>query len=428
MKYDVFFSISQTPVNGVKPNEATMLRNFFDQVQVADRLGFGTAWIAQAHLSTEVQKRNTKPVVPHFEGEIGLCTDFFQLAHRVFAQTSNIEVGSAVMSILCNGGPIGAAERIGNFCTLHGLNPDEKRRLHIGFSAGRFEFMARPYGIVPRDPVEEAAWPALRGQIFIEACDVFLRLLRGDVISSDDTYSTVLTRANFRSDEDWVRVQKAAHSSRGMPVDAPEIPMHKRFVFEDLKIIPQEWNRELLSLIIGSHDPRAQQFVNEVLPVKVFNLSITQPHVIEQTHQRMGEWYHEKGGAWQRDYMPRTVIIVINDDADKSQDEQDAAAQVHAKQAISSYWNALAGTIDPQKIEKAANNALIGSCETVARQIVERFHPDDRLMLWFDYFNHDNEQVIGMMNAFMEKVAPRVQVLLEASKSREESPEDLVTK
>ena len=153
MKYDVFFSISQTPVDGHTPDEATMLRNFFEQVQVADQEGYGIAWLAQAHLSTEVQKRNKKPVVPHWKGEVGLCTDFFQLAHRIFAQTQNIEVGSAVMSILCNGGPIGVAERIANFCTLHGLNPEEKRRLHIGFSAGRFEFMARPYGIVPRDEV-----------------------------------------------------------------------------------------------------------------------------------------------------------------------------------------------------------------------------------------------------------------------------------
>ena len=58
MKYDVFFSISQTPVDGHTPDEATMLRNFFEQVQVADQEGYGIAWLAQAHLSTEIQKRN----------------------------------------------------------------------------------------------------------------------------------------------------------------------------------------------------------------------------------------------------------------------------------------------------------------------------------------------------------------------------------
>ena len=135
MNYDVFFSISQTPIDGYEPTEKEMLQNFFDQVSLADSLGYKTAWIAQAHLSTQVQKQNKNPVVPHWKGEIGLCTDFFQLAHHVFSRTNKIEVGSAVLSILCNGGPIGVAERIANFCTLHGMRPDETRKLHIGFSA-----------------------------------------------------------------------------------------------------------------------------------------------------------------------------------------------------------------------------------------------------------------------------------------------------
>ena len=32
-----------------------------------------------------------------------------------------------------------------------------------------------------------------------------------------------------------------------------------------------------------------------------------------------------------------------------------------------------------------ANNALIGNVEEVAQQMVERFHPDDRIMAWFDF-------------------------------------------
>ena len=44
----------------------------------------------------------------------------------------------------------------------------------------------------------------------MEASEIFLRLLRGDTISSDDIRSTVLSRENFRSDEDWNAVQNAA--------------------------------------------------------------------------------------------------------------------------------------------------------------------------------------------------------------------------
>ena len=134
------------------------------------------------------------------------------------------------MSILASGGPIAQAERVGAFLAIHGVDPNESRRLHIGFSAGRFEFMARPYGIIPRDPVEEAAWPALRGQIFLEASEIFLRLLRGDVVNSDSIRSTTLTRKNFRSDEDWQRVQDANGS------DDEEISIDRHYVFEDLRI------------------------------------------------------------------------------------------------------------------------------------------------------------------------------------------------
>jgi len=64
--------------------------------------------------------------------------------------------------------------------------------------------------------------------------------------------------------------------------------------------------------------------------------------------------------------------------------------------------------LDPSKVERAADNALIGNSEDVAQQMLERFHADDRLMLWFDFFNHDNARVISNMEAFMSEVAPRV--------------------
>ncbi|RTZ96738.1 MAG: luciferase [Candidatus Poseidoniales archaeon] len=409
MRFDIFFSISQTPdTSGYTPSESEMFAGFFDQVELADELGFGVGWVAQAHLSTEVQKRNNEPVVPHFPGEVGLCTDFFQVAQTMFARTERMEVGSAVMSILGSGGPIAQAERVGAFLALHGLDPSESRRLHVGFSAGRFEFMARPYGIVPRDVVEEAAWPALRGQIFAEASEIFLRLLNGEVISSDMIRPTVLTRVNFRSDEDWGRVQLAAVECRGLDVAPDEVPIDPRYSFEEIKTIPQEWRRELLNLVLGSHDPKLQAEVNKLRPVQVFNLSITPPHIIEQTHDRFREHYHPDGGPWERSMMPRTIMVFVNDEEGLTPGEQDAAAMEEAKAALSTYWSALEGTIDPAKVERATDNAVIGNVERVGEQILERFHPDDRLMCWFDFFNHDSERVKRNMTAFMTKVAPRV--------------------
>ena len=409
LRFDIFFSISHTPdTSGYTPSESEMFTSFFDQVELADRLGFGVGWVAQAHLSTEVQKRNSRPVVPHFPGEVGLCTDFFQIAGQMFARTERMEVGSAVMSILGSGGPIAQAERVGSFLALHGLDPDESRRLHIGFSAGRFEFMARPYGVFPRDAVEEAAWPALRGQIFSEATEIFLRLLNGEVVSSDMIRPTVLSRGNFRSDEDWEMVQQAAVECRGLDGEPDEVPIENRYEFEEIKTIPQEWRRELLNLVLGSHDPKLQADVNKFRPVQVFNLSITPPQIIEETHDRFRRHYHPDGGPWERSMMPRTIMVFVNDEEGLTPEERNAAAMDEAKAALSTYWNALEGTIDPAKIERATDNAVIGNVERVSEQILERFHPDDRLMCWFDFFNHDSERVKRNMTAFMTKVAPLV--------------------
>ena len=412
MDFDIFLSIAQTPVDQHMPDEDTMFNNFFEQLRAADDLGFGTAWVAQAHLSTEIQKMNKNPVVPHWEGEVGLCTDFFQLAHLMFGETKKINVGSAVMSLLTHGGPVGIAERVGAFLALHGLNKGEKRKLRIGFSAGRFEFMARPYGIVPRDIVEEAAWPALRGQIFGEACEIFLRLLNGEIVNSNVIRKTVLTRSNFRSDEDWTRVQEAFIARDSVNSAPDNITIPNRYIFEDVKNIPQAWNRDLLDLILGSHDPALQEQINEIRPVKVFNLSITPPEVIEATHERMSKHYHTDGGPWKRNYMPRTLMVFLNDESNLSMSERTAHAKKEAEKSLSSYWGALEGTIDPMKVSKAADNSVIGNVEEVANQIAERFHPDDCIMAWFDFFNHDSPRVIRNMDAFMNKVVPRVKELI----------------
>ena len=385
-----------------------MFSNFLDQAVKADELGFGVGWIAQAHLSTEVQKTNSRPVVPHYPGEVGLCTDFFQIASEVLSRTSNMEVGSAVMSILASGGPIAQAERVGSLLALHGLNKEERRRVHIGFSAGRFEFMARPYGISPRNALEEVAWPALRGQIFAEASEIFLRLLSGEVIDSSMIRETTLSRSNFRSDGDWNNVQEAAKELMGLNKMPDSILIPRRYEFESIATIPKEWRRDLLNLVIGSHDPAVQIEVNRWRPVQVFNLSITPPDVIEETHKRMSANYHKDGGEWKRSMMPRTVMVFLNDEAGLTDEQKSTMARKESKSSISTYWSALEGTIDPGKVEKAVNNAVIGNPEEVAIQLKQRYNPDDRIMCWFDFFNHDSERVMRDMEAFMTKVVPFV--------------------
>jgi hypothetical protein len=277
------------------------------------------------------------------------------------------------------------------FLALHGLDPKERRLLTIGFAAGRFPFINIPYGIVPRTSVEEAAWPVVKSRIFDEATEIFLRLLRGETLNSSMITKRTLRRSDFRSDADWQRVVDAY----GQSVD--EIPIAPRWAFPNLKIVPQESRMDLLRLSIGSHDGATQIFANTILPVGVFNLSITPGDEIQKTNERMRTAYHPDGGGWKRRLMPRTVLVFINDDPARAAEE--------ARKALSNYWRALEGTLDEEKVRRATDNALVGNAEMIAKQVAERFDPEDRLMLWFDFNNHDSKRVMKNMDDFMTKVA-----------------------
>lgn len=401
MKFDIFLSICQTEVDGYLPSERVMFENFFDQVELADHLGFGTAWVAETHLSCEIQKKTSHAVIPHFKGEIGLNTDILQLAHQIFRRTKRLHVGSAVRNILCNGGPIAHAEAIKMFLCLHDLNAHEDRKIDIGFASGRFEFSNRPFGILPRSNVEEAAWGVVKGKVLRQATEIFLRLLEGESLSSRDVQPMVMEAQDFRSQQDWEKVSALA----GMK-DRIEIPPY--WAFEQVGVIPKEARRDLLELTLGSHDPKAQELANKISPVKVFNLSITPPQVIEDTHERMRRCYHKRGGPWQRWYMPRTAMVFIDRTHGISLEEQSQRAKAQAHNAWENYWRAMEGTLDPKKVEQAVGNTIAGNPQEVAEQIRAKYHPEDRLMLWFDFNNHNNEQVKESMVAFMEEVTPRL--------------------
>jgi hypothetical protein len=272
----------------------------------------------------------------------------------------------------------------------------------LGFASGRFDFSNRPYGVLPRDEVEQAGWGAMKGKILSQATEIFLRLLRGEQISSEEIEGIYFERADFRTDEDWEKILKVY----GRKTD--RIPLKNFYNFEKLGVIPFEASLDLLRLTIGTHDPKIQTKANRFLPVGVFNLSITPPQVIEETHRRMREDYHSSGGPWKREYMPRTAMIFINSEKGLSDKQKSEKARRQATVAWENYWNAMEGTLDPRKVEQAVGNALVGHPQEVAEQILEKYHPEDRLMLWFDFNNHDNEYVKNSMKWFKEEVAPRL--------------------
>lgn len=400
MKFDVFFSICQNEVDAYTPSERMLFENFFDQVQLADALGFETAWVAESHLSSEIQKQNRNPVIPFFKGEVGLNTDIVQLAYRIFAKTKRIEVGSAIRNILCNGGPLAHAESIRFFLALHSLEETEQRKLQLGFASGRFDYSNRPYGVAPRNKAEECAWSVLKPKVFLEAVQIFCKALRGDVLSSEDITKQFVKASDFKNPEQWTAFQQASHTKDD------SIPLAPFWNFEKLRVVPNQTHLDLLSLTIGSHDPKAQQLANTFLPVKVFNLSITPTKTIEETHDRMSKYYHTSGGPWKRHYMPRTVLVFLEAGSQWSSQEKRSRAQERARKTLEVYWQAVEGTLNPERIQEAVQNSLCGSPEDIAEQICERFHPHDRLMLWFDFNCHDNELVKNSMRAFAETVIP----------------------
>lgn len=408
MKFDLFCSLCQGSTEKVLTKEKKVFGNFLSQAKLADDLGFETLWLAESHLSSEAQKKNKKPVIPHFKGEVGLNTDLLQLSHLIYASTKKINLGTAIRNILCNGGPLAHAEAIRYFFFLEELYDRPKRTLNLGFASGRFEFSNKPYFIRPRDEFENFFWKEVKGKILNEAAQIFLKALKGDSFSSEDISPSFLKKEAIENEEKWKSMLNLCSKDKSYDFGREKIKLKNWWNFEETKIIPNDVNLENLDLYLGSHSPEIQTLTNKISPCKVFNLSITKKEVIEETHKRMSSLFETRNLPWKREYMPRTVLVFLNADKSLNSKEQSSKAKEHATAALSSYWKALEGTIDPQKIEQATNNSLCGNPEEVTEQIKERFHPNDRLMLWFDFNCHDNALIKNSMKNFFEKVVPNL--------------------
>jgi hypothetical protein len=122
----------------------------------------------------------------------------------------------------------------------------------------------------------------------------------------------------------------------------------------------------------------------------------------------MAEVYNKEGGPWRRWHMPRTAMIFLDDSPGLSNEEKNEKARLKAQSAWANYWKAMAGTIDQNKVDNAVNSTIYGCPEEVAEKISLKYHPHDKLMLWFDFNNHKNEDVKKAMVLFKEKVIPLI--------------------
>ena len=394
-RFDVFFGFSQTNVDGFVPREKDMFRALFEQVKVADQEGYGTAWLAEAHFSIQAQKSLPNAVLTHFDREVGLNTDTLQLAHLLMDRTRSIRIGSAIRSILVNGGPIAHAESVRSFLALRDALGEGDRTLELGFAAGRFDFANAAYGVRPRTELERALWSRLKSRVFRQAVEIFLRFLRGDCFSSDELEPISLSLAEIG--------EMGVESYPQVRIEKGRLLFDSFWNFQKSALVPLEVSLKNLILTMGSHDPETQIFANRFLPTRIFNLSITPPEVIEATHERMRECFHPDGGSWRRSYLPRTVMTFVNDDPSLTLEGRRQAAEASCRKALVNYWLAMDGTISEKKVSEAAENALFGTSRDVHEKIRERFHPEDRLMLWFDFNNHDSNDVKRALREFMKQ-------------------------
>ncbi len=405
MKFDVFHSIGRIDTVSPRLTDREVFTGFFAQAVAAEELGYQTVWVAESHFSSEVQKRHTAPVIPHYQGEVGLNADAMQLAHAVMARTRRIGFGTAILNIVGgNGGPIAAADRVRSLAWFN-LLQDTPRQLHIGVAAGRFPYINEPFGIVPRSEAERILWPQYQQLMFTEALEIFLRLVQGETLASAQVASHRITNGSFRDPAALARAE-AALAAAGLPGIAGDgVPYLPRWQFQALKLVPELPAAEqaaVLSFVLGSADPLARDHGLQFADLDIFNLSFTPPAQIDRIHSEMFARYATLGRTWHRGRMPRTVLVFIDKDPRR--------AHARASACFDTYIEAMRGTAAVPDKEMLLARALIGDSAQIRDQLQSGaphgFHPDDRLMLWFEFNQTDNAAITGQMRQFAADVLP----------------------
>jgi alkanesulfonate monooxygenase SsuD/methylene tetrahydromethanopterin reductase-like flavin-dependent oxidoreductase (luciferase family) len=391
MLFDLFHSVSDPEVNGRCLGHKKAVENFFDQARLAESLGMDTLWLAESHFSSETQKQTSVGTVPNFRGEIGLNCDSFQYLQYLAAITKKLNLGTGIHNIVGgSGGPIASADRVNalNFFSRYFWHGE--RSLRIGIASGRFPYQNTAFGLVPRSEMEMDLWANVRTLAFLEALEIFFRLLRGEELSSSD----VSTYSVFADEVENPKVR----AKYKFPVT-----VNNRWQFETLKLVPERAPYDRLRIVLGSSHHRALEVASRYWDVDLFNLSFTPPDQIEKMHDRMSLLTSKFGGTWHRSRLPRTVMVFIDRDRKK--------ARELANQVLDTYIEAMRGTAAVPAKETLLERALIGDAEEVREQLhpghPKRFHPDDRLMLWFEFNQQDNDAIRSQMIYFSEQVAAR---------------------
>jgi alkanesulfonate monooxygenase SsuD/methylene tetrahydromethanopterin reductase-like flavin-dependent oxidoreductase (luciferase family) len=393
MIFDLFHSVGDPVVRGQRLGSARCLHQFLAQVKLAEELGMRAVWCAESHFSSETQKRGKQPSIVHYEGEVGLNSDSFQLFHWIAANTQRIGLGTANHNIVGgSGGPIASADRVNMLRFMNEECWGEPRELRIGIASGRFPYQNAPFGLVPRDRAEQLLWPHLQRIAFHEAIEIFLRLLAGEEVSSDQSsaHEVSLEQAGAA----LARRSEAERASLEFPYRAAP-----RWSFEPLRLVPES-SSERFGVVLGSADPAALAIARRYARVDLFNLSFTPPERIEALHRELALG----DPSWSRDRLPRTVLVF----ADPSR----AVARARADEALDVYITAMRGTAAVPDKSVLLERALVGDSAELREQLApggsHGFHPQDRLMLWFEFNQQDGQAIERQMRYFFEQVVDKL--------------------
>jgi alkanesulfonate monooxygenase SsuD/methylene tetrahydromethanopterin reductase-like flavin-dependent oxidoreductase (luciferase family) len=364
MIFDLFHSVSDPIVKGKQLGTKKVFEGFLSQVQLAESLGMDTVWLAESHFSSEVQKQTTVKTIPEFYGEVGINSDSFQWMNWIERNTKKINLGTAIHNIVGgSGGPIASADRVNTLNFINSHFWSKPRELRIGVAAGRFPYQNTPFGIIPRNESDRTQWPKIKQHIFVEALEIFLRLVKGEALSSKDLKNAAVSN--------W-------------------------WHFEKMQLVPKDLDLSHLHIVLGSSCPIALETGMKEWDLDLFNLSFTPPEQIEQLHQKMGEMSKK----WDRSRLPRTVLVFIDRDRKK--------AKALANHVLDTYIEAMKGTAAVPDKAILLQRALVGDASEIKDQLhpenPRKFHHDDRLMLWFEFNQLDGKAIEDQMKYFFEEI------------------------
>ena len=392
MIFDLFHSISDPRILEDQLGSQSVFSQFIDQVQLSEKLGFDTVWCAESHFSSETQKTSSFATIPHFQGEVGINSDSFQIAHWIFNKTKKINFGTAIHNIVGgSGGPIASADRLNFLSMMNEEIAGWQRTLRLGIASGRFPYQNVPFGILPRDSEEAELWPWIKRYVFLEALEIFLRLIKSESLSSEMTREWVL-EANEITNSD---LRKKYNQGFRVP---------KRWNFEKLSLVPKLYPKKYLEIYLGTHDPLAWDWGSQFCEVNLFNLSFTPPEVVERTHRELEKKSNQQGRTWSRDRLPRTVLVFIDPNRKKAYELADSV--------LSNYIEAMRGTAQVPDKSMLMERALVGDPTEIREQMnpqgTRGLNPQDRLMLWFEFNQTDNQAIKNQMKMFMEEVVAKL--------------------